>query len=158
MMGRALLMIGWLAALGLLIAGFQGFSVAGTDGLSRHVLLALLASLLLLFSHCWILFYLIGTGKVIKGAVVEYGLDPEMLDQIREFKNQTSPWLLLAMILAIATFVLGGAVVTKTVPAWAHQTLFYVTVVVQIVTLRRETRVLIANERLISDINRRVTP
>ena len=77
---------------------------------------------------------------------------------IREFKNQTSPWLLLAMILAIATFVLGGAVVTKTVPAWAHQTLFYVTVVVQIVTLRRETRVLIANERLISDINRRVTP
>ena len=158
MMGRALLMIGWLAALGLLIAGFHGYRVDGTDGLSRHVLLALLASLLLLFSHCWILFYLIGTGKVIKGAVVEYGLDPKILDQIREFKNQTSPWLLLAMILAITTFVLGGAVVTKTVPAWAHQTLVYVTVVVQIVTLRRETRVLIANERLISDINRRVTP
>ena len=62
------------------------------------------------------------------------------------------------MILAIATFVLGGAVATKTVPAWAHQTFFYVTVLVQIVTLRRETRVLTANERLISDLNRRVTP
>ena len=48
MMGRALLMIGWLAALGLLIAGFHGYFVDGTDGLSRHVLLALLASLLLL--------------------------------------------------------------------------------------------------------------
>ncbi|MGB3561595.1 MAG: hypothetical protein WBH85_04285 [Thermoanaerobaculia bacterium] len=157
MMGRALLMIGWLAALGLLIAGFHGYVVDGTDGLSRHVLLALLASLLLLFSHCWILFYLIGTGKVIKGAVVEHGLDPAIVDQTRDFKNQTSSWLLLAMILAIATFVLGGAVVTKTVPAWAHQVLFYVTVLVQIVTLRRETRVLIANERLISDINRRVS-
>jgi hypothetical protein len=158
MMGRALLMIGWLAALGLLIAGFHGYVVDGTDGLSRHVLLALLASLLLLFSHCWILFYLIGTGKVIKGAVVEHELEPEILDQIRDFKNQTSPWLLVAMILAIATFVVGGAVVTKSMPAWAHQTLFYVTVVVQIVTLRRETRVLIANERLITEINQRVTP
>lgn len=158
MMGRALLMIGWLAALGLLIAGFHGYVVDGTDGLSRHVLLALLASLLLLFSHCWILFYLIGTGKVIKGAVVEYGLDPAVVDQTREFKSQTSGWLLLAMILAIATFVAGGAVVTKTVPAWAHQTLFYVTVIVQIVTLRRETRVLIANEELIADINQQVTP
>jgi hypothetical protein len=158
MMGRALLMIGWLAALGLLIAGFHGYFVDGTDGLSRHVLLALLASLLLLFSHCWILFYLIGTGKVIKGAVVEHKLEPEILDQLREFKNQTSPWLLVAMILAIATFVVGGAVVTKSMPAWAHQTLFYVTVVVQIVTLRRETRVLIANERLITEINQRVTP
>lgn len=158
MMGRALLMIGWLAAGGLLIAGFDGYRVDGSEGLSRHVLLALLASLLLLFSHCWILFYLIGTGKVIKGAVAEHGLDPEMLDQIREFKNQTSPWLLLAMILAIVTFVLGGAVVTKSVPAWLHQVLFFVTVTVQVFTLRRETRVLIANERLISDINRQVTP
>ena len=115
MMGRALLMIGWLAALGLLIAGFHGYVVDGTDGLSRHVLLALLASLLLLFSHCWILFYLIGTGKVIKGAVVEHELEPEILDQLRDFKNQTSPWLLVAMILAIATFVVGGAVVTTSI-------------------------------------------
>jgi hypothetical protein len=158
MMGRALLMIGWLAALGLLISGFNGYAVDGTEGLSLHVLLALLASLLLLFSHCWILFYLIGTGKVIKDAVVEHGLDPAVVDQTKDFKNQTSPWLLLAMILAIATCVFGMAVVTKSVPGWAHQVLFYVTVVVQIFTLLRESRVLIDNERLIADINRRVTP
>lgn len=156
MMARALLMIGWLAAGGLLIAGFHGYAVDGSEGLSRHVLLALLASLLLLFSHCWVLFYLIGTGKVIKGAVADYGLEAAIVEQTREFKAQTSPWLLAAMLLAIATFTLGGAVVTKTVPAWAHQALFYVTAVVQIVALRREAKVLAANERLISDIKRRV--
>ena len=157
MMGRALLVIGWIGLVGLAAAGISGYRVTDLNTLNTHVLVALLACLLLLFSHCWILFYLIGTGKVIKNAVAEHGLEASIVEQTRQFKNRTNPWLMSAMTLAIATFVLGAGAHAQTVPAWFHHVLFYLTLVVQIVTLRLEYGVLVANERIIVDVGRRVT-
>ena len=68
-MGRALLILGWLATAGLLSTGWLGFQVTPENGVGLHLLVALFSSLLALFSHSWIMFYLIGTGKAIKTAV-----------------------------------------------------------------------------------------
>ena len=46
--------------------------------LQPHLLLGLVACLLLLFSHSWVMFYLIGTGKAIKDAVNENQLETEL--------------------------------------------------------------------------------
>jgi 4-hydroxybenzoate polyprenyltransferase len=122
----------------------------------RHVLLALASSLLLLFSHCWILLYLIATARAIRQAVQQFGVDAPSAAAARRLKRAASPWLILAMGLALATFVLGGGSVTGAVPAWAHHALFYVTVAVQMVALWIEKRVLDANERLMGDIDRKL--
>ena len=159
MMGRALLVVGALATLGLLATAVLGYAVPEDHdpaSLSSHLLLAVLTSLLLLFSHCWILFYLIGTGKALKVAVAEHGLEPEIAEQTKEFKNRSNPWLMLAMMLAMATFVVGGGVATRVVPAWAHHLLFVVTAVVQVWALRVEFEVLSANEKLMKRIDRRL--
>ncbi|HVR29814.1 MAG TPA: hypothetical protein VMS86_09810 [Thermoanaerobaculia bacterium] len=157
MMGRALLIVGWLATVGFVANGVIGYLLGDTlQALTPHLLLGLVACLLLLFSHCWVMFYLIGTGKAIKEAVAEHRLEAELAERTKGFKSRTYPWLLLAMGLAIATFVLGGGYVAGAVPGWIHEALFYVTLAVQVWTLLLEGQVLLANERLMHEINQRL--
>ena len=156
MMGRALLIVGVMATLGLIAAAVLGYGLHGPLGpeMQRHVLVALASCLLLLFSHCWIMFYLIGTGKAIKDAVREHGLDPAFAEETKRFKNASYPWLMLAMALVMATFILGGGVATGSVPSWVHHVLFYIAVLTQGYALWIEQRVLGDNERLMEKVDR----
>lgn len=161
MMGRALLIVGAMATLGVVASAVVGYLVGSpTDPhdpyITRHVLVALVSSLLLLFSHCWIMFYLIGTGKAIKDAVREHGLDPAFAEETKRFKNASYPWLMLALALVMATFVLGGGVYMGSLPSWLHSVLFYVAVPAQGYALWIEQRVLTDNERLMADVDRRL--
>ena len=156
MMGRALLIVGWLATAGLIASGALGYTAQrASPTMTPHILLAFASSLLLLFSHCWIMFFLIGTGKAIKDAVSEYGLEGDLVEATKDFKNDSYPWLMAAMGLVIATFVLGGGAYAGALGSWIHHALFFVTLIVQVRTLWIEGRVLFANDRLMADIDRR---
>jgi len=162
MMGRALLIIGVMATLGLVVAAILGYLLPGPIGpqMQRHVVVSLASCLLLLFSHCWIMFYLIGTGKAIKEAVNEHGLEPQLIERLIEdtkrFKNVSYPWLMLALGTAMATFILGGGAATGSLPSWIHHILFYLTLLAQVRALQLEKRVLTENEALIIDLDRRL--
>jgi len=157
MMGRALLVVGWLATGGFIVSAGLGYLLSPrATNITSHVLVGLVASLLFLFAHCWVMFYLIGTGKAIKDAVAEYELEPELAERTKVFKNRSYPWLMLAMGLVIATFVMGGAYLAGATPSWIHELLFYLTLAVQVWTLVIEGQVLMANERLMNEINSRV--
>jgi MFS family permease len=158
MMGRALLIVGVMATLGLAVTAVLGYRLTGMVGseMSRHVLVALASCLLLLFSHCWIMFYLIGTGKAIKEAVNEHKLDPELIEETKRYKNRSYPSLMLAMALAMATFILGGGAATGVLPVWIHHVLFWAALAAQARTLWIEKGVLEANEKLMADIDRRL--
>lgn len=157
MMGRALLIVGWVATLGLIFTGVAGYLFSMENGsIGLHLSFGLASSLLLLFSHCWIMFYLIGTGKAIKEAVAEYGLEAEIVERTKDFKNHSYPSLMLAMGLVMAVFIIGGGVYTRFVPAWVHHGLFYLALLVQLRTLMIERRVLVENDALMSSIDRRV--
>jgi hypothetical protein len=158
MMGRALLIVGAMATLGLVAAAVLGYMLPGPVGpdMSRHVLVSLASCLLLLFSHCWIMFYLIGTGKAIKDAVNEHKLDADLIEETKRYKNRSYPSLMLAMALAMATFILGGGAATGVLPSWVHHLLFWAALAAQARTLWIEKGVLEANERLMADIDRRL--
>ncbi len=154
MMGRALLTVGWLATLGFIAAGVGGYWVEGKEGLGNHQLLGLASAVLLLFSHSWIMFYLIGTGKQVKDAVAEHGVDPQKIEETKTYKSRSYPPLMLAIGLAMATFILGGGVDTGVLPPWVHHGLFWATLAAQLRALLIEHRVLAANERLLDGIRR----
>jgi 4-hydroxybenzoate polyprenyltransferase len=158
MMGRALLIVGAMSTLGVIAAAVAGYTLHGpTDAnMPLHVLIGLASSLLLLFSHCWIMFYLIGTGKAIKDAVRENGLEPAIVEETKRFKNESYPWLMLAMGLVMATFIVGGGVATGSVPRWVHHALFYLAAAAQGYALWVERRVLTENERLMEAVDRRL--
>ena len=155
MMGRALLVVGLVATLGFAASAVLGYGTdPAAESLRLHVLVALASVLLLLFSHCWIMFYLIGTGKAIKEAVAEHGLDAAAVEETKRFKNESYPALMLAIGLAMATFILGGGASTGALPPLLHHVLFYLTLAAQGRALLAEKRVLDANERLMAELDR----
>ena len=156
MMGRALLIVGWLATLTFVGAGVVGYAVGGWEGGDLHILLGLVACLLLLFSHTWIMFYLIGTGKAIKVAVAEHDLPAEWIERTKEFKNRSYPALMLAMVLVMATFIIGGGVERRVLPSWLHHGLFYFALIAQIRSLWLEHVVLAGNRQLMDEAESRL--
>lgn len=152
-MGRALLILGWMATAGLLMTGLLGFQVAPETGVGLHLLVALFSSLMILFSHCWIMFYLIGTGKAVKTAVAEHGLDAEFSAKTIEYKNRSYPWLMLAMGAVMTTFIVGGGVATRVIPSWIHAVLFGAALLIQIRSLVLEGEVLLDNDRLMRKVD-----
>ena len=157
MMGRALLIVGWVATVGLVVTGVAGYLFsADRTGIGTHLALALSSSLLLLFSHCWIMFYLIGTGKAIREAVNENDLEPDLIERTKEFKNRSYGWLMLAMGVTMAAFILGGGVYTRAIPAWIHHTLFFIALLTQVKTVILERAVLVENDALMASIDQRL--
>ena len=160
MMGRALLIIGALATLGFLASGVLGYLLKGPadSELPRHVLVGLAACLAQLFSHCWILVYLILTGRAIRETVAEHGLDAGLGGEPRRFLRATAPWLVAAVGLGIAAFLLGGASATGAVRPWIHHTAVYLLLAVQGIALWQEYRVLRAAQALIDEIDGHLAP
>ncbi len=149
-------MVGAFATLAFAATGVFGYMVGDAASADQHVLLGIGASVLLLFSHCWIMFYLIGTGKVLKEAVAEHDLPEEWIEKTKEFKNRSYPWLMLAMGLAMATFILGGGVETQVLPKWIHWGLFYLSLGAQLKALFLESQVLFENEKILRAADRAV--
>lgn len=159
-MGRALLVLGLLGTAGLLAAAALGYGLSGIAEaqVRRHVLLALAAALVLMFSHTWIVLYMLATGKVISRVVRERGYPEELLERARRLRLRVIPWLLAALAAVAATFITGGAVLSGGVPAIVHQLLFYLALVLQGTVMLAERRVLAEHERLAADLGRRMQP
>jgi hypothetical protein len=158
-MGRALLVLGLLGTAGLIATAVLGYGVVSgaTDAQVRgHVLLGLAAALVLMFSHTWIVLYLLATGKVISRVVQEQGFAEELLEQARRLRLRAIPWLLAALAAVAATFLTGGAALAGAVPAWVHHVLFFLTLLLQGSAMVAERRVLAEHERLAAELGRRM--
>ena len=130
-MAIALLLTTVLALAGFLATSAQGFlvatalhSAAPLAGrlVTRHVGFAIPTVLFSLFSQSMVIFYFIGTGKLVKEEVASYpeGQRRTVLAALRRFKAKTSPPATFALLSAIGVFVLGGAVHTRALPPWTH--------------------------------------
>lgn len=157
-MERSMLIVGVFATLGVVASAVLGYMLASPQdaGMQTHVLVALASTLLALFSHSWILLYLIGTGRAVQGAIRSQGLDAELSRPTRRLKTFTYPLVLLAMVLVLATFALGAAATAEYTRASSHHIAFYAALLVQAVALWAEARVLRENERLLLDVDGRL--
>jgi len=161
MRGRVLLIIGALATLAFLataVLGYRLTSGATDPGVPNHLLIGLASVLMMLFSHCWVLIYLVSTGGAVREAVREQGVDASFDEASRLLRRRAIPLAVGATVVGFATFLLGAAVVPNLVPAWIHHALFYATVLAQGLALWTEGRVLGENEKLLADVDRRLTP
>jgi len=157
----ALLLTTALSLAGFLVASLQGFALAGglPAGLAakalvtRHVGLAIPAVLLSLFSQSMVIFYFIGTGRLVKNEIERYP-EPQrrtILAALSSFKRRTSPPATLALASAIAVFVLGGAVHTRFLPPWTHLAAAVAAVALHAWAFLAEWRVFSENTVLMND-------
>jgi hypothetical protein len=157
------LLVGTLLSLaGFLLTSVQGFALtahlAAADPaarllVTRHVAYAIPAVLLSLFSQSMVIFFFIGTGRLVKDEIVGMP-EPDrrtVLGVLRGYKARTSPPATFALLSAIAVFVLGGAVHTKALPSWVHLAASVVAVGTHLWALLAEWRAFIDNGRLMAD-------
>ena len=165
-MAIALLLGTAAAAAGFLVSSAFGFILAfhGPHDpavrflVTRHVLYAIPTLILSLFSQSMVLFYFIGTGRLVKDEIAAL---PEarrlpILRALRRFKAKTSPPATFAMVAGIATFVLGGWVHTappgvRSVARLVHLGASVLAVVLHLWALLAEYPVFVENTRLMED-------
>jgi hypothetical protein len=161
-MAIALLLTTVLALAGFAATSVQGFFVASAlhsaaphagPLVTKHVGFAIPTVLFSLFSQSMVIFYFIGTGKLVKEEIGSYP-DAErraVLGALRRFKAKTSPPATFALLSAIAVFVLGGAVHTSALPAWTHLSSAIVAAAVHGWALAAEWTVFGENHSLMND-------
>ena len=161
-MAVALLAGTLLALAGFLLTSVQGFALAAhlatTSPVARllvtkHVAYAIPTVLLSLFSQSMVIFFFIGTGRLVKDEVAGFAETERrvVLGALRGFKRKTSPPATFALLSAIAVFVLGGAVHTSALPTWVHLAASIAAVGTHAWALVAEWSAFIENGRLMAD-------
>jgi hypothetical protein len=161
-MAIALLLLTALALAGFLVTSAGGFALASQMAahapaaralVSHHILVAIPTVLLSLFAQSMVIFYFIGTGKLVKDEVADYPESERLviLKALRGFKARTSPAATLALLSAIVVFVLGGAVHTRALPGWTHLAASIAAVLTHFWAFMTEWRVFAENNRLMGD-------
>ena len=161
-MAIALLAGTLLAIAGFLLTSVQGFVVASHLAaatpaakllVTKHVAYAIPTVLLSLFSQSMVIFFFIGTGRLVKDEVAGYTEADRrsVLDVLRGFKRTTSPPATFALLSAITVFVLGGAVHTKALPSWVHLAAAMTAAAVHLWALSSEWTAFIENGKLMAD-------
>jgi hypothetical protein len=151
-----------LAIAGLLITSIQGFAVAsGLHALTpfaralmtRHVGFAIPTVLFSLFSQSMVIFFFIGTGKLVKEETARYPDEERrrILRALADLKRRTSPPATFALLSAIAVFVLGGAVHTHALPPWTHLAASVGALALHVWALAADWRAFGDNARLMAD-------
>lgn len=150
----ALLTLNVISLVAIVVTIFYGIMIPqGGGALGRHLTLGLLAILLAVFAHTMTFFYFIGVASSIRRAVEETGIGAEHLKQVRHLRSRVFPWAGGAMLVLMATFVLGGAAHTRALPSWVHGTLGYLALGTSLVALLVEAAYLLQQNRVVNEVD-----
>jgi hypothetical protein len=159
----ALLTATLLALFGFVATSIQGFLVSAhlseTAGMAarllvrHHVGWAIPTVLFSLFSQSMVIFYFIGTGRLVKDEIAAWPEERQrpILAALRRFKARTSPPATFCLLAAIVVFVVGGAVHTKALPGWTHLSAAILAAVCHGWAILAEWKVFAENHRLMAD-------
>ena len=141
---------------GLAAALVLGYTADSSAAVLRHTSIAIFATLVTLLAHSMTMFYLIGKGKAIREAVQEGGLEGDYVAAIARARKPVFGQATIAMLLVMATAILGGGVDTGVIPAGIHSILALSAIVACVLAARTEFAALAASVRITRDVNRRL--
>ena len=132
-----------------------------------HVFLGLLAGTTSLGVHCFIFIYFLGTGRWVKEVAIAYRIPDDPLPKLtRTLKRKTFPPALFAMLIVIATTMVGAWVATSTTargpdatrwwPWPVHAGLATLSLLVNVWASFVEYRAVAVNGKVIDDVMREV--
>jgi hypothetical protein len=149
--------------LAVALAGFfgavvwMGFrAVPGTPTAGTHIAAAFFLVICLLFLHSLCIFYLIGSGRDIRMAVVEKSWASPYLGAINRLRLRAFPWALASMALGIIAAWSGAGTHTRLWSPMSHRVVAVVALAVNLLALYVEYVQLRANSRMIADVNARL--
>jgi hypothetical protein len=124
-MAQFLLITTLITVAGLLVTSFTGLQATPARH-GDHILVALVTTVIGLFSQSMTMFFFIGTGKELKE---KSNQDASVVARTKSFKSQVFPAALYAMATIMITFIMGGGVGTGKTPRWLHDGLTVASIV-----------------------------
>ncbi len=113
-------LFGVLTAVALLVAIASGYLVGHAIETVTHVIVGLTAVFTGMLLLSILMFYLIGTGSAIKEAANRKAVPEEDYLETRKFKVWLFPPIILALVILIATPILGAAYDTGRIELYLH--------------------------------------
>jgi len=161
----ALTLLSVFTLAGLVLSSLSGWALShalgGSTTAARHIALAVPTVLFSLFTQSMILFFFIGTGKMLKEAAAKRpdatGRD-YILTRVRGFKLRTSALCTFAPLSALATGLLGVTAHTGRTPAWLHFVAAAGCVLLHVVAFGREVVAMAATNQLMDEAATLVPP
>ncbi|HSE40849.1 MAG TPA: hypothetical protein VLH08_08790 [Acidobacteriota bacterium] len=127
---------------------WQGYSAGVSVPMKNHILMALLATGLAVFSHAMTMMYFAALGRMIRQAVEKGNLNPEAVQQTKKYRSLIFRVGSIAMLVVMAQTILGGGAHTRVFPVWVHEAQAVFTLVVSFIAVFIEIRYLILNHLL----------
>ena len=118
-----------------------------------HMLWGFFTATLIVLLQCLIFGFFIGSGKSIKRVVQDNGLEAHWIQKTKDYKNQSYPALMLAIVITVVAAALGGGVGSGSVAPWVHVTFMWVALAANIRSLWISYKAVVANVNAIHLIN-----
>ena len=152
-MAQALLTGVFLGLTGLVTTAV--FGLRGTD-ISRHISYGIFSTLLTLFAHSMMMFYLIGKGKSVKDAMAEHHVTGDYYQRIAAARKPVFSIGTYAMAATMIAAIVGASVDTRVVPPIVHAWIAYAAIVCNLAAVKIEIAALTASSRVVDEVNRQI--
>ncbi len=163
-MALALSLLSVFTLAGLVLSFLSGWTLAHAAGgvpAARHIAVAVPTVLFSLFTQSMVLFFFIGTGKLLKEAAARRP-DPDgrdyILRRVREFKRRTSAIATFAPLSALAAGLLGAGAHTGATPAWLHLASAVLTIALHLAAFGKELVAMAETNQLMDEAQTLVPP
>jgi hypothetical protein len=158
--GKFLLAQALLTGVFLALAGLVTTTVFGlraTD-VARHISFGIFSTLLTLFAHSMMMFYLIGKGKAVKDAMAEHSVTGDYYRRIAAARKPVFSIATLAMAATMITAIMGASVDTGMLPPMVHAMIAYGAIACNLAAVKVEISALIESTQIVDEVNRRLEP
>ena len=154
-MAQALITGVFLALAGLVTTTV--FGLRGTD-VPRHISFGIFTTLVTLFAHSMMMFYLIGKGKAVKDAMAEHSVAGDYYRRIAAARKPVFSIATLAIAATMITAIMGASVDTGMLPPMVHAMIAYGAIACNLAAVKVEISALIESTLIVDEVNRRLEP
>jgi hypothetical protein len=141
-------LIGLTGLIATVALGLRGGDVA------RHISFGIFSTLITLLAHSMMLFYLIGKGKAVRDALHEHNMSGDHYRRIALARRPVFSIGPVAIVLTMATAILGASVDTGVLPPLVHGMIGYGAVLCNLAALKIEIGALMASSRIVAEVDR----
>ena len=150
-MASALVTGVFLGVTGLVTTAY--FGRLGTD-VYRHISYGVFSTLVTLFAHSMMMFYLIGKGKSVKDAMAEHNIAGDYYRRIGAARKPVFSIGTIAMGITMVTALLGAQVDTRVLPPIVHAMIAYGAIFANLAAVKIEMTALATANHIVDEVNR----
>jgi hypothetical protein len=133
------------------------FGLRGTD-VPRHISFGIFTTLVTLFAHSMMMFYLIGKGKAVKDAMAEHSVAGDYYRRIAAARKPVFSIATLAIAATMITAIMGASVDTGMLPPMVHAMIAYGAIACNLAAVKVEISALVESTQIVDEVNRRLEP